>query len=99
VADQPCLRVGPSLDGAATKAKNLSAGSSNGQQAVNIYLVLGAYIYMPVYHDRDVEAEREASAITPGILPAIVEFMSDVRSVVSVQNRRLLRNAPSLPAQ
>jgi len=55
--------------------------SSNGQQAVDIYLVLCTYIYVPVHHYRDVEAEGEASAVTPGILPAIVEFTSDVQFV------------------
>jgi hypothetical protein len=61
--------------------------SSSGQQAVDIYLVLCAYIDMPVHHCRDVEAEGEASAVTCGVLAAIVEFTSDVRRVVSIQNR------------
>jgi hypothetical protein len=35
--------------------RSFRVSSSNGQQAVDIYLVLCAYIYMPVHDGRDVE--------------------------------------------
>jgi hypothetical protein len=58
-----------------------------GQEAVDIYLVLCAYIDMPVHDYR----EGEADAVTSGVLPAVVEFTNDVRSVVSVENRGSVR--------
>jgi hypothetical protein len=35
--------------------RSFRASSSNGEQAIDIYLVLCAYIYMPVHDHRDVE--------------------------------------------
>jgi hypothetical protein len=67
--------------------RSFRVASSSGQQAVDIYLVLCAYVYMAIHHSRDVEAEGEAGAVTGGILPAIIQFTSDICSVVSKQNR------------
>src|SRR3984885_14336184 len=58
--------------------------------------MLGAHIHATVHHSRDIESKRQASAVTAGILLAIVEFMGDVRRVIGVENRRPVRRVPNL---
>jgi hypothetical protein len=57
--------------------------SSNGQQSVDIYLVLCAYIYVPVHHNRDVEATqpveirgRTNSAIAPQLQQRLQQLLA-----------------------
>src|SRR5271170_3482592 len=54
---------------------------------------------MPIHDGRDVESKRWASAVAPGILLAIVEFVGDIRSVVGIENRRPIGCVPNLGAK
>src|SRR5271167_4614945 len=71
---------------------------SNRQQAVDIYLVLRAYIYMPVHHHRDVEAEGKTGAVPSCVLLAVIEFMRHIRSIISVESRGLVGCVPDFGA-
>ena len=75
--------LGPSV-----KTLRSLAGAGCGQEAIDVYLLPGAHIYMPIHHGRDVEAEGHAGVVTGDILIAIVEFVRDVVRVVGIQNRR-----------